>query len=88
MVSTCMVFSVSYLSELLYDIHDNSAATSLAHAPYIQHAGNTNASAQCTKISIPKHDRHIHTYIHTDAKRDAKQDYLPRAKALGNYVGN
>ena len=35
-------------------------------------AGNTNAHGQCTEINIPKHDQR--TYIHTDAKRDAKQD--------------
>ena len=28
----------------------------------------------------------IDIHVHTDAKRDAKWDYLPRAKALGNYV--
>ena len=58
-----------------HDVHDNSVATSFAHAPYMQHAGgNTklNARAQCIEISIPKRDGH--TYIHTDAKRDAKQD--------------
>ena len=53
------------------DVHDNSAATSFAHAP-LQHVGNSNAHAQCTEISIPKRDGH--TYIHTDAKQDAKQD--------------
>ena len=36
------------------------------------HAGNTNAHAQCTEIYILKRDQR--TYIHTDAKRDAKQD--------------
>ena len=60
------------------DVHDNSAASSFAHAPLhaCKHAGNSNARVQCTEISIPKRDGHtyIHTYIHTDAKRDAKQD--------------
>ena len=51
---------------------ENASATSFAHAPYMQHAGNSNAHARCIEISIPKRDRH--TYIHTDAKRDAKQD--------------
>ena len=41
------------------DVHDNSAAT---HAPYVQHAGNTNARAQCIEIlSVTD----IHTYIPT-----------------------
>ena len=35
-----------------------------------RHAGNTNA--QCMEINIPKRDQR--TYIHTDAKPDAKQD--------------
>ena len=52
------------------DVHDNSAATSFAHAPYVQHAININVRVQCIEISIPKRDGH--TYIHTDAKRDAK----------------
>ena len=56
------------------DVHDNSAASSFAHAPLhaCKHTGNSNARAQCTEIGIPKRDGH--TYIHTDAKRDAKQD--------------
>ena len=37
-------------------------------------AGNTNARAQCTEISISK--RGGHTHKHTDAKRHAKQDYI------------
>ena len=37
--------------------HDNSAARSFAHAP-LHAAGNTNARAQCTEISIPKRDGH------------------------------
>ena len=28
----------------------------------------------------------IHTYEHTDAKQDAKQDLLPRAQVLGNCI--
>ena len=36
------------------------------------HAVNTNARAQCTELNIPKRDGH--TYIHTDAKQDAKQN--------------
>ena len=35
------------------DVHGNTAATSFAHTPYMQHAENTNASVQCTDISIP-----------------------------------
>ena len=70
MASACMVFLTVLC--IRRDIHDNSAASSFAHAPYMQHAGNTDAHAQCTEISIPKRDGH--TYIHTDAKRDAKQD--------------
>ena len=29
-------------------------------------------------------DRYIHTYIHINYFRDATQNWLPRAKALGN----
>ena len=35
-------------------------------------AGSTNAHAQCTEINIPKRDGR--TYLHTDAKLDAKLD--------------
>ena len=45
------------------DVHNNSAATSFAHAPYMQHAVKTNAYVQCIEINILKGD--IHTYIHT-----------------------
>ena len=58
MASACMVFISTVLC-----VHDNSAATSFAHAPYMQHAVNTNARVQCTEINIPKHDGH--TYIPT-----------------------
>ena len=40
---------------------NNSAATSFAHAPYMQHAVNSNACEVYTKINIPKRDGH--TYI-------------------------
>ena len=60
MPSACMISYRSLCST--HDVHDNSAATSFAHAPYMQHAGNTNARAQCIEISIPKRDGH--TYIH------------------------
>ena len=69
MASACMVFLLFFGRR---DVHNNSAATSFAHAPYMQHAGNNNARAWCIEISIPKCDGH--TYIHTDTKRDAKQD--------------
>ena len=53
-----------------------SACWSSSHTPLhaCKHAGNSNARAQCTEISIPKRDGHTYIYIHTDAKRDAKQD--------------
>ena len=38
---------------------------------------NNNGAAARTEQKIS---------LHTDAKRDVKRDYLPRAKALGNYV--
>ena len=64
MASACMVFfGTAFFLFDRSDVHDNSAATFFAHAPYMQHAGNTNARAQCTEISIPKRDGH--TYIHT-----------------------
>ena len=59
------------------------AAKSFAHAPLhsarpaacsagVQHARIRACAIMQQEISIPKRD--IHTYIHTDAKRDAKQD--------------
>ena len=58
-----------FLPFLCSIFHDNSAASSFAHAPLLacKHAGNSNARAQCTEISIPKRDGHtyIHTYIPT-----------------------
>ena len=58
-------------------VHDNSAATSFAHAP------SMHARAQCTEISIPKRDGH--TYIPTQNKMRSRISCLAlRRSAINN----
>ena len=72
MASAAMVFLPFFVFDVTFTtiVRPHPSRTPL----YMQHGGNTkiNARAQCIEISIPKRDGH--TYIHTDAKRDAKQD--------------
>ena len=83
MASTCMVLLTILC--IRRDVHDNSAATSFAHAPYVQHAGNTDARAQCIKISIPKRDGH--TYIPTQNKMRSRISCLVlRCSAIPGYL--
>ena len=69
MAPACMVLLPFFKLCVRRDVHDNSVATSFAHAPYMQHAGNTNARAQCIEISIPKRDGH--TYIPTQNEMES-----------------
>ena len=56
----------------------------------MQQAGNTNAHAQCTDISIPKRDGHtyIHTYIPTKNEMQSRISYLALMRSAISRVNN
>ena len=68
--SRCILSFHSYVNDGIHiSTSVNSAAAVLRTPPpqdYAYATGNTNARAQCTEISIPKHDRHTYIPMHKD----------------------